>query len=352
MGGYLRDIKLNISIPHDVDIVTNCSPMTLSKLFPDFIKNAFNQKLFFRKGTPSIDIYCTDSPIKKGLASRDVTINTLLCDVGNVYDVLNIRHDFDNPCLNLMGNLEQRLQEDPSLILRLMRLTKVTGKALPYHYVAAIQRYASGIVKLPFGIYASNLDAMFLRGQASYNLYYLDQLSLFTYLLPFPLQKIALDIYHQTLHFIMVQMLKIDQLSPDTEIKDKRLLLVALFLLSDCLQRIHLKKADSKEVMDKVVNEFYDFFKVVDFKKRHQTLPYLHQYYQQFREIVDNNAEVAINLELSQQRAAQAARGELFIPDLAQSGQPILPYYKERTTTCPMAETEMMQQKMSYHYVP
>jgi tRNA nucleotidyltransferase/poly(A) polymerase len=88
----------------------------------------------------------------------------------------------------MIGDINSRLIEDPSRILRLVRYwvhLETKGKQLSKEYRVAMFTHAPLVTqKLPLGVYLSNIEKLYLRGKADRNMQALISCNLIPFLLP------------------------------------------------------------------------------------------------------------------------------------------------------------------------
>ena len=137
IGGYPRDIYLGI-INSDIDICSNIKESALkenfnivkSTKFGSFIilENNYNYEItLFRNEIykdnryPIINYVDT---LEEDLKRRDFTINTLCIDYnGNYVDLMGARKDIDNKIIKVVGDINQKIKEDPLRIIRAIRFS-------------------------------------------------------------------------------------------------------------------------------------------------------------------------------------------------------------------------------------
>jgi len=141
VGGYVRDYLLGIN-SLDVDICTNALPKDLHKLFPGnnnsnnyggFNLNikgyniditTFRKELSYDKRKPTEIIYI-DS-LEEDIKRRDFTINSIcMTSSEQIIDLANGIDDLNNRTIKMLGNISERLKEDPLRILRAIRFSCV-----------------------------------------------------------------------------------------------------------------------------------------------------------------------------------------------------------------------------------
>lgn len=137
IGGYPRDIYLGIT-NSDIDICSNIKENILkekfnvikSTKFGSFIilENNYNYEItLFRNEIykdsryPIINYVDT---LEEDLKRRDFTINTLCIDYnGNYVDLMNAKKDIDNKIIKVVGDINQKIKEDPLRIIRALRFS-------------------------------------------------------------------------------------------------------------------------------------------------------------------------------------------------------------------------------------
>ena len=141
VGGYVRDYLLGIKT-FDVDICTNALPKDLHKIFPNNfnsnsyggfnlkIKNyniditTFRKELKYDKRKPTEVLYIND--LKQDILRRDFTINCVCMDKNEkIIDLVNGIDDIRSKKIKMLGNIKERLEEDPLRILRAIRFSCV-----------------------------------------------------------------------------------------------------------------------------------------------------------------------------------------------------------------------------------
>ena len=145
VGGAIRDLMLGFE-PNDYDIVTAASPEEIREIFPRsarIIGHQFRQvhihrghNIFevstFRRRTSKAEnkalgrlkannIFGTAT---QDVQLRDLTINALMLDPTNgiVVDHFGGKKDLDNRLLRMIGNPTTRYAEDPTRMIRILRL--------------------------------------------------------------------------------------------------------------------------------------------------------------------------------------------------------------------------------------
>ena len=157
VGGYVRDYLLGID-SNDYDLCTNAHPDVLKELFSTYkllqhygtitlLFNTFKveittyrKELKYHKRKP-IQYLFIDS-LKEDLYRRDFTINTICMDKeGKIIDLLNGRRDLDNKIIRCVGDVDNKLREDPLRILRALRFSAYLNFKLDPALERGIQKY-------------------------------------------------------------------------------------------------------------------------------------------------------------------------------------------------------------------
>lgn len=143
VGGYVRDYLLGIK-SNDIDICTNALPKDLHKLFPNntnsnnyggfnlVIKKyniditTFRKELSYDKRKPTEIIYINS--LEEDILRRDFTINSIcLNKEDKIIDLVNGVEDLNNRKIKMLGDVPQKLQDDPLRILRAIRFASILG---------------------------------------------------------------------------------------------------------------------------------------------------------------------------------------------------------------------------------
>lgn len=162
VGGYVRDNLLGIS-SFDVDICTPALPKDIHRIFnitpnkyggSNLIINKYNIDITtFRKEEnyqnrrPQTVNYITD--LEMDLQRRDFTINAICMDKdGNIIDKLNGVEDLNNRLIKMIGNPDERLQEDPLRILRTIRFATTLNFQIDEHLKKSLAKHVSLVKNL------------------------------------------------------------------------------------------------------------------------------------------------------------------------------------------------------------
>lgn len=137
VGGAVRDYLLNKKI-NDIDLVTNALISDLKSLFDGdfsfeklgFCKIVVNNK-YYDISTLRKEIYLNNfrhpekiifiDSLEEDSQRRDFTINSLYMDNDKIYDFHNGIKDLNDKIIRMIGNIDQRIKEDPLRMLRAIR---------------------------------------------------------------------------------------------------------------------------------------------------------------------------------------------------------------------------------------
>lgn len=143
VGGYVRDHILGIE-SNDIDICTNAKVKDILDIFNDvnLISNEYGAvKLISNHANIDITTYRRDlryngsrrkveleyvDNLIDDINRRDFTMNTLcMSKEGQIIDILNGRKDIDDRIIRCVGNINERINEDPLRMLRAVRFATV-----------------------------------------------------------------------------------------------------------------------------------------------------------------------------------------------------------------------------------
>ena len=145
VGGYVRDHILGIEST-DIDICTNAKVKDILDIFSDvnvssneygavkFITNkakiditTYRRDLRYNGNRRKVEMEYVDNLIDD-IQRRDFTMNTLcMSKEGNIIDVLGGRKDIEDKIVRCVGNINERINEDPLRMLRAVRFATVLG---------------------------------------------------------------------------------------------------------------------------------------------------------------------------------------------------------------------------------
>lgn len=131
VGGAVRDKMLGLPI-NDYDICTNMPLDKVKELYPKFhiMKQNANRQVGVLNilGTQTEIAQMKGQTIIEDLMKRDFTINTIIEDAtGIIYDYLLSANDLNNHLIKLVNPNGEIFKEDPTRILRAIRLSSKLG---------------------------------------------------------------------------------------------------------------------------------------------------------------------------------------------------------------------------------
>lgn len=137
VGGFVRDYLLGIK-SLDIDICTNALPKDLHQIFPgnnnsnsyggfnlqikgyNIDITTYRKELKYDNRKPTEIVYLNN--LKEDIIRRDFTINSVCMDKSEkIIDLLDGISDINNRKIKMIGNIKERLEEDPLRILRAIR---------------------------------------------------------------------------------------------------------------------------------------------------------------------------------------------------------------------------------------
>ncbi len=139
VGGYVRDYLLGITT-NDIDICTNARVKELIDIFSGYnvtsneygsVKissndlridiTTYRRDLKYNGNRRKVEIEYVDNLIDD-VQRRDFTMNALCMNKdGNIIDIFNGQEDIKNKIIRCVGNIEDRINEDPLRMLRAVR---------------------------------------------------------------------------------------------------------------------------------------------------------------------------------------------------------------------------------------
>jgi len=212
VGGCVRDLLLNIE-PKDFDVATSATPEQVratfrnSRLIGRRFKLAhvhFGREIIevatFRANHEEEasaeqsrqsesgrllrdNVYGT---FEQDAQRRDFTINALYYDVssGQIHDFANGVHDIRNQQIRLIGQPEQRYQEDPVRMLRAIRFAGKLGFEIEPHTAAPIEKLAPLLHDIPAARLFDEVLKLLMSGQGQRTFDLLYEYDLFAPLFP------------------------------------------------------------------------------------------------------------------------------------------------------------------------
>ena len=166
VGGYVRDYLLGIE-SGDIDICTNARVKELLDIFSDIsvtsneygsVKivtnklrvdiNTYRRDLRYNGDRRKVEIEYVDNLIDD-INRRDFTMNRLcIIKDKNIIDLLGGTEDIKNQVIRCVGNIEDRINEDPLRMLRAVRFSTTLGFTIEEELYEKLKEYAYLIVQL------------------------------------------------------------------------------------------------------------------------------------------------------------------------------------------------------------
>ena len=140
VGGYVRDKLIGIK-NIDIDIITDAKPEELKQIFKKSVIKTydnyggtkikqnkqtidittFRKEISYKNGKPNIIEYTKN--LEEDLLRRDFTINTICMDKNEkIIDLYNAKKDIEDKLIKTVKDTNKSFKEDPSRILRAIRL--------------------------------------------------------------------------------------------------------------------------------------------------------------------------------------------------------------------------------------
>ncbi len=166
VGGYVRDYLLGIN-SSDADICTNARVRELLDIFSDYnvssneygavklITNdsriditTYRRDLKYNGSRRRVEIEYVDN-LLDDINRRDFTMNTLCMNKeGNIIDVLNGKEDIEKKIIRCVGNIDDRLNEDPLRMLRAVRFATTLNFEIEEELYKELKRNRTLIAQL------------------------------------------------------------------------------------------------------------------------------------------------------------------------------------------------------------
>ncbi len=210
VGGGIRDLIKGLK-PKDFDIVTNCQPNEIRKLFKNSriigrrfqlvhitFPNEVVETTTFRSGKnedeESIQINDGGRIIRDNMWGtqeedvfrRDFTINSIYYNPFSkeVIDYTAGVKDLKTKVIKFIGNPEQRIKEDPIRILRAVRFASKLDFSIEKRALPIIKKYKAQITEMPPARVYEEVIKLFLLGHGERSYKILKELGIFEILFP------------------------------------------------------------------------------------------------------------------------------------------------------------------------
>lgn len=255
-GGFVRNRLLNIpsNISEDFDVIVNCNiedvPEKIKKyaqpqpFLPNLLK--LGKMDFWCEPWEDIALFLNES--------SDLSINTFICKKGDVYDVLGKKADLHAPYLVILGDLNQRLQDNPSLIWRILRFRTQLNKGISPDDWAIMEPYLPSMTCMSLGLYLNNLQKIFLNSISVLHFNYLYQSGLLCYLFPiFPINYRQCYPENSILHLFMKKKMLDFSIDVQNFTSDH---VFALFILMPMIIKMQ-ENSDLHEVLEYCIDHFF-----------------------------------------------------------------------------------------------
>lgn len=166
VGGYVRDYLLGME-SGDIDICTNARVKELLDIFSDISVTSneygsvkivtnklrvdittYRRDLRYNGDRRKVEIEYVDNLIDD-INRRDFTMNTLCMNKDkNIIDILGGTEDIKNQVVRCVGNIEDRINEDPLRMLRAVRFSTTLGFTIEEKLYEKLKEYAYLIEQL------------------------------------------------------------------------------------------------------------------------------------------------------------------------------------------------------------
>lgn len=166
VGGYVRDYLLGME-SGDIDICTNARVKELLDIFSDISVTSneygsvkivtnklrvdittYRRDLRYNGDRRKVEIEYVDNLIDD-INRRDFTMNTLCMNKDkNIIDILGGTEDIKNQVIRCVGNIEDRINEDPLRMLRAVRFSTTLGFTIEEELYEKLKEYAYLIEQL------------------------------------------------------------------------------------------------------------------------------------------------------------------------------------------------------------
>ena len=210
VGGSIRDLIKGLK-PKDFDIVTNCQPNEIRKLFKNSriigrrfqlvhitFPNEVVETTTFRSGKnedeESIQINDGGRIVRDNMWGtqeedvfrRDFTINSIYYNPFSkeVIDYTAGVKDLKKKVIKFIGNPEQRIKEDPIRILRAVRFASKLDFSIEKRALPIIKKYKAQITEMPPARVYEEVIKLFLLGHGERSYKILKELGIFEILFP------------------------------------------------------------------------------------------------------------------------------------------------------------------------
>ena len=200
VGGYVRDYLLGIDST-DIDICTNARVKELLDIFADTNATSneygavklnsnnyridittYRRDVKYNGDRKNVEIEYVDN-LLDDINRRDFTMNTLCMNKnGAIVDILNGRKDIEDHLIRCVGNIDERLEEDPLRMLRAVRFACVLDFKIEEELYKSIKKKRKLIEKLSLERIKEELTKMLLSPNCMKGFKLLKDLNLVKYM--------------------------------------------------------------------------------------------------------------------------------------------------------------------------
>lgn len=200
VGGYVRDHILGIE-SGDIDVCTNARVKELLDIFNDInvtsneygaVKiisdklrvdiTTYRKDLRYNGDRRSVEIEYVDNLIDD-INRRDFTMNTLcMSKEKNIIDILGGKEDIDKRIIRCVGNIDDRINEDPLRMLRAVRFSTTLGFTIEEELYRKMKLYKELILQLSKERIKEELTKILVNKNALFGLNMLRDLGFLPYL--------------------------------------------------------------------------------------------------------------------------------------------------------------------------
>jgi len=157
VGGYVRDYLLGIEST-DIDICTNAKVKDIMEIFSDMHSTSneygavkiitdnlridittYRRDIRYNGNRRQVEMEYVDNLVDD-IQRRDFTMNTLCMNKeGTIIDLFNGKKDIEDKIIRCVGNIEERLHEDPLRMLRAIRFATILNFTIEEELYNAIK---------------------------------------------------------------------------------------------------------------------------------------------------------------------------------------------------------------------
>ena len=200
VGGYVRDQLLGI-VSTDIDICTNARVKDILEIFKDTNATSneygsvkinsndyridittYRRDVKYNGDRKKVEIEYVDN-LLDDINRRDFTMNTLCMNkLGDIVDVFNGKKDIEDHLIRCVGNIEDRLEEDPLRMLRAVRFACVLDFRIEENLYKELKKKRNLIEKLSMERIKEELTKMLVSPNALKGLKMLKELGFLEYM--------------------------------------------------------------------------------------------------------------------------------------------------------------------------